>query len=88
MDTGDLERRLTEIERRNARVELDKAWETSGARIFFVALMTYAVAVLAFWMLANPLPFLNAIVPTCGFVLSVQSLPVIKKFWLRKNIDR
>lgn len=81
---AELARRIGEIEKRNARVEKDKAWETSFTRIFVVALLTYFVAVLAFWMLGNRQYFLNALVPTVGFVLSVQSIPFVKRRWMRK----
>lgn len=81
----ELERRVSEIEKRNARVEKDKAWETSFTRIFVVSLLTYFVTVLVFWMLGNKQFFLNALVPTVGFILSVQSVPMLKKWWTRKR---
>ena len=77
-----LERRVSLIEQRNARVEKDKAWETSITRIVVVSILTYFVAVLAFWMLGNERFFLTALVPTAGFILSVQSVPAIKKRWM------
>lgn len=74
---------MSAIEQRNARVEKDKAWETSGLRILLIAITTYFVAVLAFWILGNTHFLLNALVPSAGFVLSVQSLPVMKRHWLK-----
>lgn len=38
-----LESRLAEIESRNARVENDKAWETSLTRKISILFMTYAI---------------------------------------------
>ncbi len=81
----ELERRVSEIEKRNARVEKDKAWETSFTRIVVVSFLTYFVTVLVFWMLGSERFFLNAFVPTIGFILSVQSVPMIKKWWNRKR---
>ncbi len=81
----DLERRLSAIEKRNTRVEKEKAWETSFMRIFVIGLLTYIVMVLVFWMLGNEKSFLSALVPTIGFILSVQSVPVVKKWWMRKK---
>ncbi len=81
----DLERRIDEIEKRNARVEKDKAWETSFTRIFVVSLLTYFVTVLVFWMLGNKQFFLNALVPTVGFILSVQSVPAARKWWMERQ---
>ena len=38
-----VESRLAEIESRNARVENDKAWETSWTRKLTIAIMTYFI---------------------------------------------
>jgi hypothetical protein len=74
---------LDAIKERNARVEADKAWETSWARRLFIASVTYGIA--AFYMhnagLGNP--FLGAFVPTGGYLLSTLSLPFVKNFWLK-----
>lgn len=83
---SEIEKRLSLIEERNARVEKDKAWETSFTRIVTVSVLTYFVAVLAFWMLGNTQFWLNALIPTLGFLLSVQSVPVVKKWWLGRRI--
>ena len=85
MDLNDLERRVSAIEERNLRVESDKAWETSIVRILSIGGLTYIVAVLVFWMLGSPQFFLSALVPTAGFVLSVQSLPVIRTWWISRK---
>ncbi len=81
----ELERRVSEIEKRNARVEKDKAWETSFTRIVVVSFLTYFVTVLVFWMLGSERFFLNAFVPTIGFILSVQSVPMLKTWWTQKR---
>ena len=36
-----LEKRIENIEKRNSKVELDKAWETSYARRLLVVVFTY-----------------------------------------------
>ncbi len=79
-----LERRVLAIEQRNERVEKDKAWETSFTRIIVVSVLTYFVAVLAFWMIGNQQYFLSALVPTVGFILSMQSVPMVKRWWMKK----
>jgi preprotein translocase subunit SecF len=68
---------------RNARVESDKAWETSLTRIGSIALITYICAALVMLVIGVGRPFLSALIPTMGFILSTQSLPFIKKWWLR-----
>jgi hypothetical protein len=74
-----------DIVNRNHRVELDKAWETSYTRRGIIALIIYGVA--SFFMIRIGVgdPFLNALVPTGGYLLSTLSLSVIKKWWIRKN---
>ena len=79
-----LESRICAIEERNRRVESEKAWETSRARIIAIALLTYLVTSIVFWALAVPRPFLNSIIPTTAFVLSTLSLPFLKQAWLRR----
>lgn len=78
-----LEKEITALKERNLRVEADKAWETSGVRIFFLAVITYVVAVLVLYLIGAKNFLLNALVPTAGFLLSVQTLPVIKRRWIK-----
>lgn len=79
----DLEKEIQKIQDRNKRVELDKAWETSKFRKIVIAVLTYFVIVLFFVFAGLPNPFVNAIVPTLGFILSTLSLPLFKKVWLK-----
>lgn len=82
----DLENLIREIEiikRRNMRVEAEKAWETSMARKILIALLTYIVIVIFFISLGFNKPFINAIVPTLGFLISTLSLSIIKKYWIK-----
>ena len=74
---------VNKIKDRNRRVEADKAWETSFFRRIIITLMTYFVVVLFFWIINVPYDWLNALVPTGGFVFSTLSLPLIKKWWIR-----
>ncbi len=76
---------IQEIKERNAKVEIDKAWETSLARKFLVAILTYIVIVLFFFFAELPNPFLNAIVPTLGFILSTLSVSYFKGVWVKRN---
>ncbi len=80
---SEIEKRLTAIEQRNKRVELNKAWETSFARKIIITLLTYITIVLFFLIAQLPKPFINSIVPTAGFVLSTLSLPFFKRMWIK-----
>jgi len=77
-----VEKRLATIERRNKKVELANAWETSWTRRLIITFLTYITIVLFFFIAGLPKPFINSLVPTAGFVLSTLSLPFFKKLWI------
>ena len=81
----DLEKRIDDIEKRNKRVEGDKAWETSSLRKVLIVLLTYIFAVLYLKIADTTNPFFGAVVPTVGFFLSTQTLSIVKKWWLSKK---
>ena len=76
---SDLEKRISKIEIRNKKVELDKKWETSYSRIISIVIITYSFMSLFFISIDAEKPFVNAIVPTFGFVLSTLSINIFKK---------
>lgn len=78
-----LEQEIIVIKNRNVKVEADKAWETSWSRKILIAGLTYFVIVLFFYFANLPKPFINALVPTLGFVLSTLSIDLAKKLWLK-----
>lgn len=81
----DLEKRVSTIEKRNVRVEQDKAWETSWARRGLLILFTYLSV--GFYMQAIGIasPWLNAIIPSLGFLLSTLTLPFFKRMWTSQH---
>lgn len=79
-----LEKMVEALGDRNWRVEADKAWETSYLRIGAITLATYAVAAVALALIGAQSFLLGALVPAAGFFLSTQSLPVVKRRWVRK----
>lgn len=76
---------IVEIRRRNAKVEKDKAWEISWTRRTMIAISTYIIAALYMKWVGLSSPFLGALIPTGGYLLSTLSLPFMKNFWI-KNI--
>lgn len=82
-----LEERIKKIEERNKRVETNKAWETSWTRKGAIALFTYLSLGVYLWAIRIERPWLNAIVPTVGFLLSTLTLPWFKKVWERLQSD-
>jgi hypothetical protein len=83
MDIKKLEERIDKIEDRNKKVESDKAWETSWTRRILLILFTYLS--IGFYLNAVQIsnPWLNAIVPAVGFLLSTLTLPFFKNFWTK-----
>lgn len=83
-----LEQKIQKIEERNLKVEVDKAWETSRTRRVFLALFTYLAIGLYLDVIEISRPWINAIVPTVGFMISTLTMPFLKRLWLkylRKN---
>ena len=74
---------LDEIKLRNARVEADKAWETSWTRRTLITVGTYIIVSLYLLVLGVENNWLHALVPTGGFLLSTLSLPIVKNMWLK-----
>lgn len=72
------------INERNARVEADKAWETSWTRKICITLMTYIVVMAYLTFLGMERVYLHAMVPAGGYFLSTLTLPLLKKIWLEK----
>lgn len=68
------EKRLKEIENRNKRVEADKAWETSWTRKLSIAILTYLVVVAYLYFVIKIDPWLNALVPVVGYLLSTITI--------------
>lgn len=81
-----LKKDIEEIKRRNKRVELEKAWETSITRKCTIIFLTYLIMVMLFTIIKVEKPFINAIIPTLGYFLSTLSIGVIEKKWKQKTI--
>jgi len=84
MDTYDaLEKRIIMIENRNKKVEVDKAWESSYTRRALLIGFTYTTMAIYMGLVLKVEPWINAIVPTLGFLLSTLSLSFFKTFWIK-----
>lgn len=80
-----VEERIGKIEARNKSVEADKAWETSWTRRILIALCTYIVVVIFLALIHVAYPFINALVPVIGFLLSTLTVPMVKRMWIEKQ---
>ena len=75
----DIKSQIGAIQERNRRVECDKAWETSWVRRITILIFTYIIASVWLVVIENDKPFLNALVPTIGYLLSTLSLPIVRR---------
>jgi hypothetical protein len=80
-----LEKEVEEIKKRNLRVEGDKAWETSYFRVFLISVIIYVLAVKILQFMGSKDFLINALFPPIGYFISDQSLPFIKKWWIKNR---
>lgn len=78
---ANLIKRIEIIEKRNASVTLDKQWETSWTRKLSIMAFTYVVVWCYLYVIGNDNPWVNAIVPPTGFLLSTLALGWLRKQW-------
>jgi glucose uptake protein GlcU len=79
----ELKSRISQIEKRNQKVENDKNWETSKIRILLICFITYIVA-FTYMKISNLSSiYYSALVPVIGFYLSSLSIPLAKKIWIK-----
>ena len=82
----ELKQEIEKIKERNARVELDKKWETSGTRKVAICILTYIVVIIYSILIQKVTNvFLSSLVPVIGFTLSTLSLKKIRKIWEQKQ---
>ena len=79
------DKRIESIEARNSKVEADKAWETSWTRKISIAILTYLVVVSYLHFVIGIEPWLNALVPVVGFLLSTLTISYLKRLWIENR---
>ena len=86
MELKDLEKEIENIKIRNARVELDKKWETCWTRKICICILTYIVVIAYSYIVRNYSNILlSSLVPVIGFTLSTLSLKYIRKIMYTTN---
>ena len=76
-----LEKRIEIIEARNRSVEIDKKWETSKTRRVLLMLFTFIAIGTYMQGIGVTNPWMNALIPTLGFLLSTLTLPFFRRVW-------
>lgn len=79
----ELEKEIEAIKLRNTKVEMSKNRETSWTRKVSIIVLTYLFVVLFSYSFGFDKPFISAIVPTMGFLLSTVSISIVKTFWIK-----
>lgn len=85
MTPEEIQKELEAIKERNRRVEADKAWELSWTRRLFIAAVTYITAGIWLVTINDTNPWLKALVPTAGYLLSTLSLLTLKRWWVKRR---
>lgn len=77
-----IEKEIEAIKKRNEKVEMDKAWETSWTRRICIMVLTYIVVIIYSYVIKNvDNILLSSLVPVIGFTLSTLSLKFIRSLW-------
>ena len=79
-----LEKSIKNIEKRNKKVEANKSWETSNFRKILVAIITYIFMITVMYLLWMDNVFINALIPTFGYILSTLWIDILKKVYVKK----
>lgn len=82
-----LEERVSALEAQNRRVEADKAWETSWTRRLSIAIFTYLTVVAYLHFVIHTDPWLNALVPVLGFLLSTLTVSLVRRLWSQYQVQ-
>lgn len=82
-NSKNIEKEIAKIRDRNKHVETDKAWETSWTRRALLTIFTYLAIGLYLNAIKIPDPWLDAVVPAVGFMLSTLTLPFFKRMWIK-----
>lgn len=78
---NELKKEIESLQNRNKRVEQDKKWETSKTRKVLLAMFTYLAIGLYLNAIKVSNSWLNAVVPTIGFLLSTLTMSFFKNLW-------
>lgn len=84
-ELDNLKKEIKKIQDRNARVEKDKAWETSWVRRISISIITYILITIFLIIIKVEKPFLSAIIPAIAYLLSTVSIGLLKNWWVTKN---
>jgi len=83
-----LEKEIEKIKKRNKKVEADKSWEISTERKISVAIITYIMVVIIMYFLNFEKIYINALIPTFGYLLSTLWINPMKKIYIGNYLKK
>jgi hypothetical protein len=81
-----LEEKVEKIRLVNKFNVIQKNWESSKTRVFYVATSTYLFSAIFLFFLNATNPLLSAFVPFFGVLLSFPSIPFVKSMWVKNYL--
>ncbi len=84
MKSHEVKEEVDNIQARNQRVEVQKAWEISWTRRILIVVGTYIVIGGYLTFLGVDRAWMHAMVPPAAYMLSTLSLPLLKNIWVQK----
>lgn len=82
-----LEEKVNKLALQEKYIEMQKSWSESLTRIAMNTISTYVLVVLLMIFFNIENYFMNALIPALGYALSIQSIPFVKKIWIRKYLE-
>ncbi len=79
-----LEKEVKELQKRNARVDTNKAWETSLTRKLVLSALIYLLALGLFASEYDPHIYTDALLPAVAFLISTLTIQAVKNWWVKR----
>lgn len=71
------------LRKRERRDMMQRSWEQSWTRRFFIAGLVYVCSVLVFAMLGEKLALFEGMLPAAFYVLGASAVQVVRTHWIR-----
>lgn len=81
-----LEEQINKITLKEKSLEIQKSWSTSLTRIAMNSITTYIFVAVLMFILKIDNYLINALIPALAYGVSVQSIPFVKKLWIRDHL--
>ncbi len=90
-----IDERLSSVEEKVAKIylldkynKMQEKWEKSKTRTILIAINNYFFVAIILYLLGVDNVLINAFIPAGGYILSQQSVPYIKKLWIKEYLTQ